>query len=58
MNNHHTTANGMNLLRTVYGRFQTSGRCGWRSESGSTFENNLKMRMKAEAYYSMPMARI
>ena len=58
MNNHRTAANGTNLLRTVYGRFQTSGRCGWRSESGSAFENNMKMRMKEEAYYATPTARI
>lgn len=58
MNNRHTVANGMNLLRTAYGRFPTSGRCSWRSESGSAFENNMKARKNAEARYAMPMARI
>lgn len=57
MNNRHTAANGKNLLRTVYGRFQTSSRCSWRSESSSAFENNMKMRMKTDAAYSVPMAR-
>ncbi len=58
MNNHHTAANGMHLLRSACGRFPTSGRCSWRSESGSAFENNMKMRKNAEARYAMPMARI
>ena len=58
MNNHRNTANGTNLLRTVYGRFQTSSRCSWRGESGSAFENNMKMQMKAEANYFVPMTRI
>ena len=58
MNNHQTAASGMHLLRNVRGCFRTSGRCSWRSEGESAFENNMKMRMNAEAHYSMPMARI
>lgn len=58
MNNQRNTANNKNLFRSVYGRFQTSSRCSWRSESGSAFENNMKMRMKTDASYGVTMPRI
>lgn len=56
MNDRNRIAGG--LLARIAGKLrQTSGR-SYRREAGSAFERSMEARMKAEAYYAMPVSHI